>query len=205
MPRAPGGSAGRTPISSGGPGQRGLDQPPDPLPPDRRSLADERGRRHAAVEGGLHRRGDLVGRDAGCRDVGDRAPGRRDPHAAPGDGVAGSHGVGGRVDDDAVLLRQATAVPGHGEVHSVGKGVGEVEHLQGGLVGHDRVGCEAKPCRDDLVARLGRVVPEPVEASANSDEPAGPHVVAEQAGADRTGSAGRPAVVDPVSPSLRLR
>ena len=40
----------------------------------------------------------------------------------------------------------------------------EVEDLERRLVGHDRLGRLAEPRRDDLVAGLDRVVPEPVEA-----------------------------------------
>jgi hypothetical protein len=101
------------------------------------------------------------------------------PHAAPREDVARREGVRGRVDGHA-LLRHEAAAPGHREVHPVGDSVGEVEDLERRPVRHDRTGCLAEPSRDDLVAGLGRVVPEPLEAPADAHEPAGPRVVAEQ-------------------------
>ncbi len=132
---------------------------------------------------------DLVGRHARRRDVGDRAGRRREPNAVAADDVSIGEWVRRGVDRDPGLGDQSATLARHREVDSVGDDVGQVVELQRRLVRHDRAGPLAQPAGDDLLARRGRVVAQPVQPAGDAQEAPGLGVMGQQRRAEAVPSA----------------
>lgn len=113
----------------------------DTTTPRSRSVPQSGGRRQTSIERAVNCRDDLVRCDPDFGDIHDRALRSRDSNALARDDIRFGERPRRRVDDDAGLVHQPSAHPGHREMHGGCDDVGEPQERECRFVRDNGVGC----------------------------------------------------------------